>query len=84
LNLYRYDVDNQRLDPNSQMLRVDEGYVEFEVLLAGEYVVSDVKIEVEPPLDLVLLIALAVIAIIIIILGWLLFSRRSQKSYGSH
>jgi hypothetical protein len=84
LNLYRYDVDNQRLDPNSQMLRVDEGYVEFEVLLAGEYVVSDVEIEVEPPLDLVLLIALAVIAIIIIILGWLLFSRRSQKSYGSH
>jgi hypothetical protein len=84
LYLYRYDVENQILDPNSQMLRVDEGYVEFEVLLAGEYVVSDVEIEVKPPLDLVLLIALAVIALIIIILIWLLFSRRSQKSYGSH
>jgi len=84
LNLYRYDPDTQRLELNSQSLRIDDGYVEFEVLLAGEYVVSDVEIVADQPLDFILLGALMVIALIICILIWLLFYQHSQRIKGSH
>lgn len=78
LNLYRYDAESKTLELNSQSLRADNGYVEFEVLLAGEYVVSDIEIQQKHPLDFVLFVALAIIVLIIAALIWLLFSRRQQ------
>ena len=84
LYLYRYDPDTQGLELNSQSLRVDDGYVEFEVLLAGEYVVSDVEIVADQPLDFFLLGALVAIALIICILIWLLFYQHSLRIKGSH
>ena len=76
LNLYRYDTETDTLELNSQSLRVDDGYVEFEVLVAGEYVVSDVEIVEKHPLDLVLVMALVMIVLILGALIWLLLSRR--------
>ncbi len=81
LNLYRYDNENQTLELYSQLLRVDNGYVEFEVLLAGEYVVSDVEIIQKHPLDIVLYIALTIIALIIVALIWLLSTRKTTTSF---
>lgn len=75
LNLYRYDQESKTLELNSQALRADNGYVEFEVLLAGEYVVSDVEIQPKHPLDIVLFVALAVIVLIIAALIGLLIRR---------
>jgi hypothetical protein len=76
LNLYRYETKEQSLKPDSQSLRVDNGYVEFEVSLAGEYVVTNVEIVAENPLEYALFITLMVIIMIIITLSWLLFSRK--------
>jgi hypothetical protein len=79
LNLYRYDTESKTLELNSQSLRADNGYVEFEVLLAGEYVVSDVEIQPKHPLDFVLFIALAFIVLIIAALVWLLINRNRMN-----
>jgi hypothetical protein len=78
LNLYRYDPVSRTLELNSQSVTVDEGYVEFEVLVGGEYIVSDVDIKDEHPLDIVLVGALVIIGLIIIALIGLLFSRSKK------
>jgi hypothetical protein len=79
LNLYRYDNETQSLELCSQLLKVDSGYVEFEVLLAGDYVVTDEEIEKKHPLDTVLIVALVIIALIIFALFWLLYSRNKTN-----
>jgi hypothetical protein len=78
LNLYRYDTETKSLDLNTQSVQSDNGYVEFEVLMAGEYVVTDVDVPQRHPLDLVLFAALAIIVLLIIALTWLLLSRNKK------
>lgn len=76
LNLYRYDADSKSLELNTQSVQVDEGYVEFEVLFGGEYIVSDVELKQEHPTDIVLFMALVIIVMIITALVWLLFNTK--------
>ncbi|PKM87240.1 MAG: hypothetical protein CVU85_06270 [Firmicutes bacterium HGW-Firmicutes-10] len=78
LNLYRYDSDSKMLELNSQSVTVDEGYVEFEVLFGGEYIVSDVDIKDEHPMDIVLIGALVVIGLIVIALIGLLYGKNKN------
>ncbi len=76
LNLYQVIDKTQSLQLNSQSLRVVDGFVEFEVLSGGEYVLSDSAIKQERPVDMVLVGALIVIIALIVALSVLLFSRR--------
>jgi hypothetical protein len=78
LNLYRYDAESKSLELNTQKVQVDEGYVEFEVLVGGEYIVSDADIESEHPMDVVLIGALVIIALIIISLVTMLLTRNRK------
>jgi hypothetical protein len=78
LNLYRYDAASKTLELNTQSVQVDEGYVEFEVLFGGEYIVSDADIESEHPMDVVLFGALSIIVLIIIALFALLLTRNKK------
>jgi hypothetical protein len=78
LSLYRYDTATKSLDLNTQSVRADNGYVEFEVLMAGEYVITDLDVPQRHPLDLVLFAALAIIVLLIIALTWLLLSRNKK------
>ena len=76
LNLYHSDPAADTLILNSQSVRMDGGYVEFEVLSGGEYILSDALIRQDHPLDFVLIGALVVIFMLIVALSALLFSRR--------
>lgn len=76
LNLYQVIDKTQSLQLNSQSLRVVDGFVEFEVLSGGEYVLSDSVIKQERSVDMVLVGALIVIIALIVALSVLLFSRR--------
>ena len=76
LNLYHSDPAADTLILNSQSVRMDGGYVEFEVLSGGEYILSDALIRQDHPLDMVLIGALIVIFMLIVALSALLFSRR--------
>lgn len=81
LNLYHASLETEALQLNSQSVRMDGGYVEFEVLSGGEYILSDALIRQDHPLDMVLIGALIVIFMLIVALSALLFSRRPSKMY---
>lgn len=79
INLYQVIGKTQPFQLNSQSLRVVDGFVEFEVLAGGEYILTDSIIKQEHPIDMVLVGALITIVALIIALTVLLFTRR--KSY---
>ncbi len=81
LNLYHASLETEALQLNSQSVRMDGGYVEFEVLSGGEYILSDAFIRQDHPLDMVLIGSLIVIFMLIVALSALLFSRRPSKMY---
>jgi hypothetical protein len=81
LNLYRFDIESDALKPVSSSLRVDSGYVEFEVALAGEYVVSDVEIVETQQLEVVLFVMLGVIVLVLVALIVVLINRKYGFSH---
>ncbi len=75
LNLYQVIDKTQSLQLNSQSLRVVDGFVEFEVLSGGEYVLSDSVIKQERSVDMVLVVALVLLFGITFVLIYLLVGR---------